>query len=200
MVFPSFPAVYHVHSWRTRKSLYSKVSWAGVWGNRGFGRIRAFTQGTHAKAAGNSSIANQEYVSGYGTFQNVGILKKKHPISSGLVDSPVLRPPCIGLHTFELLTFSRNISGSHFIFQALCPFSPAKCPLPGSPIYDRFLSLAKSDSFQGSIWLGLSSKRLVPILVSLFLCSWLHMSESSFLERIGHLLQGKSAFLKSTNG
>lgn len=57
-----------------------------------------------------------------------------------------------------------------------------------------FSLLAKSDSFQGSIWLVLSSKGLVLILVSVFLCSWLRMFESSLLERTSHLLSGKIYF------
>lgn len=60
---------------------------------KGFSRIRALTKRTNVKAAGNSSVANQEYVSGSGTFQNMGVLKKRDPTSSGLIDSLMLKTP-----------------------------------------------------------------------------------------------------------
>lgn len=95
------------------------------------------------KAAGNLSVVNQEYVSGSGTFQNMGVCKKKDPTSSGLIDCPVLKPPpslCVGLQKERVLV-PLNVSGFHFPFEALCPCSPAKCPLPGFFVYGRFLSL-----------------------------------------------------------
>lgn len=64
MVFPYFPAAYPVHSWQDQKSLSSKVNWAGFEADRGFGRIRALTKRTHAKAAGSLSIANQSLFQG----------------------------------------------------------------------------------------------------------------------------------------
>lgn len=85
-----------------------------------------------------------------------------------------------------------------FLWGAWPPaLSPVGCPLPARLARLRqvpFSLLAKSDSFQGSIWLVLSSKGLVLILVSLFLCSWLCMSENRFLERLSHLLAGKIYF------
>lgn len=67
MVFPYFPAAYPAHSWQDQKSLSSKVNWAGLEADRGFGRIRALTKRTNAKAAGSISIANQSL------FQDVGL-------------------------------------------------------------------------------------------------------------------------------
>lgn len=59
MVFSYFPAACPAHSWQDQKSLSSKVNWAGFEADRGFGRIRALTKRTNAKAAGGLSIANQ---------------------------------------------------------------------------------------------------------------------------------------------
>lgn len=59
MVFSYFPAACPAHSWQDQKSLSSKVNWAGFEADRGFGRIRALTNRTNAKAAGSLSIADQ---------------------------------------------------------------------------------------------------------------------------------------------
>lgn len=133
------------------------------------------------------------------SFPQRGILTKKHPTSSELIGSFVL--PVLVYMPLDHLLSQGTFLPPDLIFEAFCPCSPARCPLSGSVIYDRFLCLyLLSQSFEGSLWLVLSSEGLMPILWSLFLCCWLHMSESRFLERIGHLLQGKSTFLKSTNG
>lgn len=86
MVFPYFPAAYPAHSWQDQKSLSSKVNWAGFETDRGFGRIRALTKRTNAKAAGSLSFANQRL------FQDMelstrGILRKNHPTSGELIGS-----------------------------------------------------------------------------------------------------------------
>lgn len=110
----------------------------------------------------------------------MGVRKKKDPTSSGLIDCPVLKPPPSVLvykkKGFSYLWLS-------FSFRGTSPL--LSCQMPTARLFRLrqvpFSLLAKSDSFQGSIWLVLSSKGLVLILVSLFLCSWLPMSESSFL-------------------
>lgn len=158
MVFSYFPAACPAHSWQDQKSLSSKVNWAGFEADRGFGRIRALTNRTNAKAAGSLSIADQSMFQDMELSRTCVSLRRnaQQIVSEWALLYYLCWFTCLWTTYFLKEPFCLLF---YFIFEVLCPCSPAGCPLSGSVIYDRFLCLyLLSQSFQGSLLLVLSSK------------------------------------------